>query len=118
PGRSLLPVSAPVSIYAFGCWARQTIVALQVVTALQPATTVDFEIPELSTGSPPPPHFLDRALHLYERRPMGALRRKALDVAERWIVDRQEDDGSWGGIQPPWVWSMVALHARGYGLDH
>src|SRR5207248_1580354 len=44
PEQILLPASAPVSIYAFGCWARQTIVALQVVTALQPATTVDFAI--------------------------------------------------------------------------
>src|SRR5207244_953670 len=25
---------------------------------------------------------------------------------------------SWGGIQPPWVWSLIALHARGYPLDH
>jgi squalene-hopene/tetraprenyl-beta-curcumene cyclase len=47
-----------------------------------------------------------------------ALRRRALDTAERWIVARQERDGSWGGIQPPWVWSMIALHERGYGLDH
>ena len=23
-------------------------------------------------------------------------------------------DGSWGGIQPPWVYSMIALHALGY----
>jgi Squalene cyclase len=37
---------------------------------------------------------------------------------ERWIVERQEDDGSWGGIQPPWVWSLIALSLRGYGLDH
>jgi squalene-hopene/tetraprenyl-beta-curcumene cyclase len=118
PEQILMPVSAPLSIYAFGCWARQTIVALQVVTALQPTTTVDFEILELRTGERRPPHVLDRALRAYERRPVGALRRKALAVAERWIVDRQEVDGSWGGIQPPWVWSMIALHARGYDLDH
>src|SRR5262249_60060858 len=24
----------------------------------------------------------------------------------------------WGGIQPPWVWSIVSLHALGYPLDH
>ena len=118
PEQMLLPVRAPLSIYAFGCWARQTIVALQVVTALQPTTTVDFDIPELRTGSPTPPHVLDRALRAYERRPIAPLRRKALAVAERWIVDRQEADGSWGGIQPPWVWSMIALHARGYAVDH
>jgi squalene-hopene/tetraprenyl-beta-curcumene cyclase len=75
PEQILLPVSAPLSIYAFGCWARQTIVALQIVTALQPSTTVEFEIPELLTHSPAPPHILDRTLRLYERRPLGALRR-------------------------------------------
>ena len=118
PEQILLPVWAPVSVYAFGCWARQTIVALQIVTALQPTTTVDLAIPELRTHEQRAPHVLDRVLRLYERRPPAWLRRKALDTAERWIVERQEVDGSWGGIQPPWVWSMIALHARGYARDH
>jgi squalene-hopene/tetraprenyl-beta-curcumene cyclase len=118
PEQILLPVWAPVSVYAFGCWARQTIVALQIVTAMQPTTTVDFAIPELRTREQRAPHVLDFVLRFYERRPLPWLRRKALDTAERWIVERQEVDGSWGGIQPPWVWSMIALHARGYGLDH
>ena len=42
------------------------------------------------------------------RRP-NALRRRALRAAEQWIRDRQEADGSWGGIQPPWVWGIIAL---------
>jgi len=33
-------------------------------------------------------------------------------------VEHQEADGSWGGIQPPWVYSMMALHSLGYGSDH
>src|SRR5438128_55930 len=33
----------------------------------------------------------------------------------RTFVERA--DGSWGGIQPPWVWGIVALAALGYGLD-
>jgi squalene-hopene/tetraprenyl-beta-curcumene cyclase len=118
PEQILLPPRAPLSIYAFGCWARQTVVALQVVTALRPTTRVDFEIPELLTQAEPPQHWLDRSLHLYQRRPIPLLHQKALDTAERWIVERQESDGSWGGIQPPWVWSMIALHARGYSLEH
>ena len=61
---------------------------------------------------------LDRGLHPYERKPVASLRRRALRAAERWVVERQEADGSWGGIQPPWVWSIVALHALGYPLDH
>jgi squalene-hopene/tetraprenyl-beta-curcumene cyclase len=38
--------------------------------------------------------------------------------AAEWIVARQEADGSWGGIQPPWVYSIVALHLLGYPLEH
>jgi squalene-hopene/tetraprenyl-beta-curcumene cyclase len=61
---------------------------------------------------------LDRVLRAYERRPIGPLRRLALGRAERWVVRRQEADGSWGGIQPPWVYSLMALHLGGYPLDH
>ena len=50
--------------------------------------------------------------------PLPPLRAAALARAERWIVARQEADGSWGGIQPPWVYSLMALHLRGYPLDH
>jgi squalene-hopene/tetraprenyl-beta-curcumene cyclase len=32
------------------------------------------------------------------------------------VVERQEADGSWGGIQPPWVWSLIGLHALGRPL--
>jgi squalene-hopene/tetraprenyl-beta-curcumene cyclase len=66
---------------------------------------------------------LDRALHVYERRgaglaPARAIRRAALRRCAEWIIARQEKDGCWGGIQPPWVYSLIALHLVGYGLDH
>ena len=67
---------------------------------------------------------LDRLLHRYERLPAlvppppGLLRRAALRRAEHWIVRRQEADGCWGGIQPPVVYSIIALHLQGYPLDH
>ncbi len=128
PEQILLPPRAPLSVYAFGCWARQTIVALQIVTALRPTTVVPFTIDELYSGREPEPEphdawgrmfeVLDKGAHAYHHHPLGPLRRHALRVAERWVVERQEADGSWGGIQPPWVWSVVGLHALGYGLDH
>jgi squalene-hopene/tetraprenyl-beta-curcumene cyclase len=127
PEQMLLPSRAPLSIYSFGCWARQTIVALQIVTALRPVAPVAFTVDELRTGVEPKPRLdlggrlfvlVDRALHLYARRPVKALRRHALASAERWLLERQEADGSWGGIQPPWVWSIVALRARGYPIEH
>ena len=30
----------------------------------------------------------------------------------------QDSDGAWGGIQPPWIYSLMALHTEGYPLDH
>jgi squalene-hopene/tetraprenyl-beta-curcumene cyclase len=107
PELVLLPPRAPFSIYDFACWARQTFVALAVAQSLRPVRPLPFDLHEIGavTGRTRPP-----------RRP-GALRRLALREAERWIRERQEADGSWGGIQPPWVWGIVALAALGYGLD-
>ncbi len=118
PEQLLLPARAPLSIYSFGCWARQTIVALQIATALKPSRPVPFSIDELYRGEAAPAPLLDRALHAYGRRPLGPLRRLALRRAVDWVIGRQEADGSWGGIQPPWVWSLIALHAYGLPLDH
>jgi squalene-hopene/tetraprenyl-beta-curcumene cyclase len=129
PEMMLLPSWAPLNPYDFACWARQTIVALSVVLSYRPVRPLPFELHELRgrrQWSPPAGGSiagralvaLDRILHVYERRPMRRLRALSLARAERWIVDRQEADGSWGGIQPPWVYSLIALHLRGYALDH
>ena len=118
PEQMYLPKRAPLSIYSFGCWARQTIVALQIATALKPVRPVDFAIDELARGTAPPRPLLDRVLHGYARHPFGPLRRRALRTSVNWVIDRQEADGSWGGIQPPWVWSLIALREYGLPLDH
>jgi squalene-hopene/tetraprenyl-beta-curcumene cyclase len=126
----LLPPWFPLNIYDFACWARQTIVALSLVKTHRPARELPFSLDELyvaraqSTAEPhPAPRArwlarVDRLLRAYERRPLRPLRRIALVRAERWIVRRQEADGSWGGIQPPWVYSLIALHLSGYAIDH
>ncbi|HLH64211.1 MAG TPA: squalene--hopene cyclase [Solirubrobacteraceae bacterium] len=125
----LLPHWAPLNPYDFACWARQTVVALSVVLSYRPRRQLGFAIGELSgpqpwrrpDGGTPLGRALvalDRALAAYQRRPIRRLRELALARAERWIVERQEADGSWGGIQPPWVYSLIALRLRGYGLDH
>jgi squalene-hopene/tetraprenyl-beta-curcumene cyclase len=124
-----LPEWFPLNIYDFGCWARQTIVALTIVGAHRPARPAPFDLDELRTGAKPPPdrsikswagrfEKLDRALRLYERHPIRSLRRLAMNRAEGWILARQEADGGWGGIQPPWVYSLIALYLQGYPLDH
>ena len=149
PELIFLPPDAPLNIYRFGCWARQTIVALGVVMAYRPSRPLPFGLDELVgppgdspadraallAGGPqckprrryplagPAFRSLDRALHAWERLPgwvlpRTLLRRAALSAAERWIVRRQEADGCWGGIQPPIVYSVIALHLQGYALDH
>ena len=39
-------------------------------------------------------------------RPASAVRRAAMRRCAEWIIARQEKDGCWGGIQPPWVYSL------------
>ncbi|HVC15507.1 MAG TPA: squalene--hopene cyclase [Acidimicrobiales bacterium] len=123
------PPWLPLNIYDFGCWARQTVVALTIVGTYRPVHELGVDIDELRTGLPPrPPHRLwswegaleraDAVARRYARRPVRKLREAALREAERWIVERQEADGGWGGIQPPWVYSIIALHLRGYDLTH
>ena len=151
-----LPSWFPLNIYDWGCWARQTIVALAVVQSFRPSRPLPFTIDELRTGVTPPRstndpwarafNGLDKALHVYDAgvhqdrssvfaaiatrtdersaarprrgRLRGSVRRAALRRCADWIIARQERDGCWGGIQPPWVYSLMALNLLGYSLDH
>jgi squalene-hopene/tetraprenyl-beta-curcumene cyclase len=128
PELVLLPSWAPLNIYNWGCWARQTIVPITVVATLRPVRPLPFTLSELRTGAPvrtpKRDRFslafagLDRLLKLYHRSPVKPLRASAFRRAAEWILARQEADGGWGGIQPPWVYSILALHLLGYSLDH
>ncbi len=103
----LLPPWSPFSIYNFACWARQTVVPLSVVQALRPVRMAEVDLGEIGGR---------RGASRAAARPSRA-RRRAIAAAERWVRDRQEADGSWGGIQPPWVWSIVMLASLGHGFE-
>lgn len=129
PEIMFLPKWLPLNIYDFACWARQTMIPLTIVSSYRPVFPSPCSLEELYTGQPvrsslslttPEGWFLllDRILGVYERSPVKPSRELALSLAEQWIVRRQEADGSWGGIQPPWVYSLIALYLRGYPLDH
>jgi squalene-hopene/tetraprenyl-beta-curcumene cyclase len=133
PELVFLPARWPLSIWSFACWARQTIVALSVIMAHRSSRPLPFQVDELKSGTAPRRRrlgavglsliYLDKALQRYEAMAEGSwpkrlIRGAALREAERWIVARQEADGSWGGIQPPMVYSTIALIVRGYPVDH
>ena len=122
------PLWAPFNLYDFACWARGTIAPLLIVISRRPVRPLGVALDELVvpgterllTRVPGSGVFwwLDALQKLYERLPRqpgrAAARRRLVD----WIVERQEADGGWGGIQPPWVYSLIALHLEGMPLDH
>ncbi len=133
----LLPKNSPFNIYEFASWARGTIVACMVLLNVKPVCNVpdSAKIDELyplgrektkyTFGKNESPlgwsaffSAADRALRVWEMAPVKPLRKKALEKAAGWIIERQEADGSWGGIQPPSVYSLMALKSLGYSNDH
>jgi squalene-hopene/tetraprenyl-beta-curcumene cyclase len=123
PELVLLRPGLPLSVYDFGCWARQTVVALSIVMHYRPVRRLPEErlCRELDLGPAPRPrtgwNLADSFLRWYNGQSFQPGRERSLAYAERWLVDRQELDGSWGGIQPPWVWALIALACRGHGLE-
>jgi squalene-hopene/tetraprenyl-beta-curcumene cyclase len=127
----------PFNIYNFSSWARATLLPLAVLSAqravrpLHPGRRLD----ELFPGGRGAmdyrlPHdnpifsfkrlFLltDRLLHLYQAIGFTPFRRLAVHACLEWILRHQDADGAWGGIQPPWIYSLMALKVEGYPLEH
>jgi squalene-hopene/tetraprenyl-beta-curcumene cyclase len=123
-----LPPDIPFNLYDFACWARGTIAPLLIVLSRRPVKSLGCSVPELVvpgtegllTRVPGSGLFwwLDKLLKLYETLPWQPGRSRARRRLVDWIIERQEADGSWGGIQPPWVYSLIALSLEGMSTDH
>ena len=137
PELMFLPSWFPFNIYEFSSWARATIVPMLIILAERPVrpapqwARIDELYPEprdRTDYSLPKPkqifgwrrffHTTDKLLRLYNRSPIKPGRRMAMRKAVSWVVSHQEADGSWAGIQPPWVYSLIALHQMGYSMEH
>ena len=136
------PLWFPFSIYNFAQWARATLMPIALLSARRPirplppgrrldalfprrARPFDYELPKKADAGGWDRFFRARrqgsarAAELRrasQARRCGARRRSPMRV--EWIVRHQDADGAWGGIQPPWIYSLMALHEEGYALDH
>ncbi|MGA2403574.1 MAG: squalene--hopene cyclase [Syntrophobacteraceae bacterium] len=125
----LLPPEFHFNIYEFSSWCRGTVVPLSIVLCIRPK----FKLPDSHCIQElyVPVHgkkldsrinklffVFDRIAKILEKRPIRKLRRRAIEAARDWIIDHQEQSGDWGGIQPPMVYSMLALHFLGFPLSH
>ena len=122
------PTFLPFNLYDFACWARGTIAPLLIVISRRPVRELGIDVAELTVpGTEQRMHrvpgsgffwWLDHALKLYDASPWQPGRGASRNRLVQWIGDRQEADGSWGGIQPPWVYSLIALNLEGMTLEH
>ena len=118
----------PFNLYDFSCWARGTIAPLTIVISRRPVRPLGVDVDEIyvehnraRTHHVPGTGWmwwLDKALKGYDALPVQPRRDEAYRRVVDWIVERQEADGSWGGIQPPWVYSLIALSVEGFSLEH
>ncbi len=127
----------PFNIYNFASWARATLLPLAVLSARRsvrplPAGSrldelfpdgrerMNYKLPRRGPIFSWRRLFLvsDRIVHWYQRIGLTPGRETAIKACIEWIVRHQDADGAWGGIQPPWVYSLMALHVENYDVTH
>ena len=137
PEIALLPNWFYFNIYEFASWSRATIMALMIVLTEKPVCEIPeyAQVSELYVESEGERDYslgkngkifswksffmiMDSLFKTWEKIPLKPGRRIALRKTEKWILEHQESDGSWGGIMLPWVYSLIALKWLGYPIDH
>ena len=132
------PLWFPFNIYNFAQWARATMVPLAVLCARRPVYPLkeagkleelfpdgyakfDFSIPVKKSR----PwslealfEWIDRRLHGVQTLGLIPFRENSIKLCLEWMIRHQDADGAWGGIQPPWIYGLMALHGEGYDINH
>ncbi len=133
----LLPTWSYFNVYELSSWSRATIIPLSIVMAQKPVRRLPpwARVQELYVRPPRPIDYtftkengiitwknifigVDHILKVYESSPIRPFKKKALAVAENWVLEHQEPTGDWGGIQPAMLNSVLSLHCLGYANDH
>jgi len=132
PAIMLLPKESPVTIYEMSSWARGSTVPLLIVFDRKPIFKLDKQINldelyaegvaqvryELPRSNDWTDIFvaIDSAIKVAEEFNLVPFREEGLAAAEKWILERQEATGDWGGIIPAMLNSMLALKVLDYDL--
>jgi squalene-hopene/tetraprenyl-beta-curcumene cyclase len=132
PAIMLLPDAFPFNIYELSSWARSSTVPLLIVFDDKPiyqtdsaitlnelyveGTDIQFELPRNGDWTD---LFvtLDNVFKLAENLNLMPLREEGIKAAEKWILERQEATGDWGGIIPAMLNSMLALKSLNYDVN-
>jgi len=129
----LLPLNF---LYQMSSWTRAIVVSLAIVHAADPRKPVPagFHLDEIWLPGASPAFrkderrftwhntflTIDRFLKWWEHRGNGrvpALRRKALEKARLWMIERLRHSDGLGAIYPPMMYSVMALDSLGYAAD-
>jgi squalene-hopene/tetraprenyl-beta-curcumene cyclase len=120
-------------LYRMSSWTRAIVVSLAIVHAANPRrpAPAGFTLEELFVPGVSPAFrgsgwftwrnlFLriDRTLKLWEQYGSKAVRRKAVQAAERWMLERFERSDGLGAIYPPMMYAIMALDVLGYPREH
>ena len=127
------PLWFPLNIYNFSSWARATLMPIAVLSACRPVAPLDlgcqldelfpegreifdYDLPKKGGLLSWERFFLmtDKIIHHLQSAGLIPRREKTIRKVIDWIIDHQDADGVWGGIQPPWIYSLMALHSGGY----
>ncbi len=126
----LLPESSPFTIYEMSSWARGSTVPLLLVMDREPVYNLGINLDELYTEGRGQATFelpsnsdwtdvfvgLDGIFKFAEATNFVPLREEGLKAAERWVLERQEATGDWGGIIPAMLNSLLGLKALDYDV--
>ncbi len=117
----------PISLYGISAWTRTIVVPMLILYALRPRVTISFSVRDLilPLDRPEPRSLrdsfwrgcfglLDRCMRLYNRVPVRRIRRRAIEEARLWMLERLRPAGGLGAIYPPMLNAIVALRALGY----
>lgn len=128
----LLPEDFPFTIYEMSSWARGSTVPLLIVFDKKPVFDVNpkINLDELYTEGVNNVRYelpqnndwtdifigLDNLFKLGENFNLVPFRDEGLQAAEKWIIERQEATGDWGGIIPAMLNSLLGLRCLDYDV--